>query len=75
MYVCICNKVTDGAIRDAVSEGVHDLNALSERLNVGTCCGKCKSCAKKVMREARAEMAYVALTNAVTGNRPEPALA
>ncbi len=58
MFVCICNQVTDKQIRKAVNDGVSSIDGLSNELNVGTCCGKCKSCAKKVMHEAIQENAY-----------------
>jgi len=58
MFVCICNQVTDKQIRRAVAEGISDMSALSSELNVGTCCGKCKTCAKKVLHEAIQENAY-----------------
>ena len=75
MYVCICNNVTDSDIRDAVDNGIRDLDGLSEQLNVATCCGKCKSCAKRVLREAKAEQAYVTLATAFPAVQTEPALA
>jgi len=59
MFVCICNQVTDKQIRQSVEEGVCSIESLSAELNVGTCCGKCKSCAKKVMREAMQKSATV----------------
>jgi bacterioferritin-associated ferredoxin len=52
MYVCVCNGVTDKQIIKAVEEGASTLQDLSDELNVATCCGRCASCAKKVMREA-----------------------
>lgn len=52
MYVCICNKVTDKQIHQAVENGVNSMQALSEELKVATCCGKCKGCARKEMRKA-----------------------
>ena len=58
MVVCICNQVTDKQIRSAVEGGVCNMQALSSELNVGTCCGKCKSCARKVMRAAMKENTY-----------------
>lgn len=58
MFVCICNQVTDKQIRRAAGEGICSFDALSRELNVGTCCGKCKSCAKKVLREALQENVY-----------------
>lgn len=57
MFVCICNQVTDKQIHQAVEEGVRSFKSLSSELNVGTCCGKCKHCAKKVLREAMQENA------------------
>lgn len=58
MFVCICNGVTDRQIRNAVEEGVvSTYRSLSKTLDVGTCCGKCKSCAKDVLREAIQETA------------------
>ena len=56
MYVCICNGVTDNDIRDAVYDGARNMRDLAEQLDVGTCCGTCKGCAKQVMRQAKAEM-------------------
>ncbi len=59
MFVCVCNQVTDKQIFRAVEKGISSFGALSSELNVGTCCGKCKSCAKKVMRAAIQQNAYV----------------
>ncbi|PCI07635.1 MAG: regulatory or redox protein complexing with Bfr, in iron storage and mobility [Gammaproteobacteria bacterium] len=58
MFVCVCNQVTDKQIRCAVEEGVCSLEGLSSELKVGTCCGKCKRCAKKVMRDAMKNNAH-----------------
>ena len=58
MFVCICNQVTDKQICRAVDEGASSIEDLSNELNLGTCCGKCKNCAKQVMREAIQEKAY-----------------
>jgi len=52
MYVCVCNSVTDKQIIKAAEEGATSLKDLSEELNVATCCGRCATCAKKVLREA-----------------------
>jgi len=58
MFVCICNQVTDKQIRQAAEEGLCSFDSLSAELNVGTCCGKCRTCARKVLREALKENAY-----------------
>ncbi len=51
MIVCVCNNVSDRKIRQAVDEGMSSLAELRTHLDVGTCCGKCHSCAKQVLRE------------------------
>lgn len=56
MYVCVCNSVTDKQIKKSVQQGAHSIECLSEELKVATCCGKCKNCAKRVLREARKEL-------------------
>lgn len=51
MIVCVCHNVSERKIRQAVDEGMTTMPALRENLGVGTCCGKCHSCAKTVLRE------------------------
>lgn len=51
MIVCICHNVSERKIRQAVDTGVTSMPELRDRLGVGTCCGKCHSCAKTVLRE------------------------
>ena len=51
MIVCVCNNVSERQIRRAVESGVTTMPQLREELSVGTCCGKCHSCAKTVLRE------------------------
>jgi bacterioferritin-associated ferredoxin len=55
MIVCVCNNVSDGKIRQAVANGLTSMSQLRTELEVGTCCGKCHSCAKHVLRECIAE--------------------
>jgi bacterioferritin-associated ferredoxin len=38
--------------------GAHTYAELREQLQVGTCCGKCASCARQVLRESLAEQAH-----------------
>ncbi|MCK5829873.1 MAG: (2Fe-2S)-binding protein [Methylococcales bacterium] len=51
MYVCICNEVTDKAIKHATDSGISSMKDLQNSLNVGTSCGRCSSCAKKLLKE------------------------
>lgn len=53
VYVCVCNKVTDKQIRQAVDAGADSLEALSQELAVATCCGRCRECALQVMTDAK----------------------
>jgi len=55
MYICICQAVTDTAIRRAVDEGVTTLPELSLRTGAGTQCGSCIPTARQIMDEALAE--------------------
>jgi bacterioferritin-associated ferredoxin len=52
MYVCVCNQVTDSAIRAACAEGAHSIGCLQTRLKVATRCGRCEECARRLLREA-----------------------
>ena len=56
MFVCVCNKVTDGQIREACENGASSMECLKKQLKVATCCGRCQDCAKRVLRESQAEM-------------------
>lgn len=58
MYICICKKITDTQIHQAVENGATSLDDLSERLGVATQCGKCGKCARNMVRRKVAEMAY-----------------
>lgn len=52
MYICICNNVTDRQIRKACENGANSIQCLQNELKVGTCCGRCKDCAKKIIQES-----------------------
>lgn len=52
MYVCICKKVTDRQIRQAVTEQrVHNLRTLRRELGGCDQCGKCAPDAKQIIRD------------------------
>ncbi|TFW08101.1 (2Fe-2S)-binding protein [Oxalobacteraceae bacterium OM1] len=55
MIVCVCHNISERKIRQAVDAGFDTMPALREQLGVGTCCGKCHSCAKTVLRECLEE--------------------
>lgn len=51
MYVCICNAVTDRAIRDAAARGVSTADELAAETGAGTCCGACRPLALQILNE------------------------
>lgn len=57
MIVCVCNNISDKKIRKAVASGMTSMRELRLELEVGTCCGKCHSCAKQVLRNCLDEAA------------------
>jgi bacterioferritin-associated ferredoxin len=56
MYVCLCQGVTDGQIREAIYEGCCSYRDVRETLGVATQCGKCACLAKQVVRETLNEV-------------------
>jgi bacterioferritin-associated ferredoxin len=57
MYVCICKGVTDTQIELAVDEGAQTMKDLSNQLHVGSQCGKCCQCAKRVLNKKLLQIA------------------
>ena len=57
MYVCICHGVTDSQIENAIDDGHETMRDLSAELNVGTQCGQCCGCAKKILNNKLMQIA------------------
>lgn len=55
MYVCLCNGVTESAIRNAVDEGVRTYRELSFKTGCGTTCGSCVPVARALLQEYLSE--------------------
>lgn len=51
MIVCVCANVSEKKIHHAVASGMTSMSELRANLEVATCCGKCASCAKQILRE------------------------
>ena len=54
MYICICNAITEKAVRDCVRQGACSVDQLAFQLGVGSSCGRCRDCANQVLREVQA---------------------
>ena len=52
MYVCVCNKVTDSQLRDAVASGAHSISALQRQLSIGSNCGTCLELGRELLNES-----------------------
>lgn len=55
MYVCLCNAVTEGQVRECAQSGACSLEELASALGVGAGCGRCRDCAQQLLAEARNE--------------------
>jgi bacterioferritin-associated ferredoxin len=69
MIVCICNNISEGKIRQAVYEGATSMAELRHNLGVATSCGKCHSCAKRVLKECLDSSHDQHLTQAISFHR------
>ena len=54
MIVCVCRRVSDRQIREAVAAGADSLEHLQIDLGVAMQCGRCADCATRVLCDARA---------------------
>jgi bacterioferritin-associated ferredoxin len=52
--VCICNGVTDHAIRDVAAAGCRTIAELTMRTGCGASCGSCVEMAQQLLDEAQA---------------------
>ncbi len=61
MYICLCEAVTDEAVREAVANGVVEASELSETLGLGGNCGACLEAAQAIIDTCSAsELSYAA---------------
>ena len=56
MYICICNAVTEKAVRECARNGVGSVDELTLELGVGAGCGRCRECASDVLRDVQGEL-------------------
>ena len=51
MYVCICNAVTDRAIREAAESGAHSFAEVRRRTGCSGSCGTCSDLAQQILED------------------------
>ena len=49
MIVCVCNRVSESQVREALRDGHKSVESLSECLGVGTGCGSCLEYAQELI--------------------------
>ncbi len=54
MYVCICNGITESAVREAARNGCASVSELTMRTGCGATCGTCLDMAAQLLEETRA---------------------
>ncbi|MDZ4811662.1 MAG: (2Fe-2S)-binding protein [Pseudomonadota bacterium] len=67
MYVCVCNAVTETAVRAAACAGVRNMDALTARTGCGSGCGCCREFASNLLAEHA-----LAMDQAATGENVLP---
>lgn len=73
MIVCVCRRVSDRAIREAVATGAMTVRAVGERTRAGTGCGGCRPVIERLILTAREERAGAPVQLAALV--PQPTLA
>lgn len=58
MYVCLCNGVTERAVREAAASGARDLADLIAMTGCAAGCGSCAETAVQVLQQSRAEQRF-----------------
>jgi bacterioferritin-associated ferredoxin len=55
LYICICNAITEKAVRECAANGACSVDQLTMELGVGSGCGRCRECATDVLREVQSQ--------------------
>lgn len=58
MYVCVCNGITDRAVREAADSGARDLSDLIAMTGCASSCGSCADTAMQILNESRRERRF-----------------
>jgi len=52
MIVCLCHRISDRDIADAVQSGVRDFETLQDETCIARNCACCEDCARQVFEQA-----------------------
>lgn len=56
MIICVCKRVNSAQVKQALEEGVTEVSELSERLGLGTGCGRCVEFTKQMLLNERSSL-------------------
>ncbi|ADT70395.1 MAG: bacterioferritin-associated ferredoxin [Pseudoalteromonas tetraodonis] len=59
MYICLCHGVTDKKIEQTIDDGATTMRELTKELKVGSQCGKCCCCTKKILNRKLIQIADI----------------
>ena len=51
MYICICKKITDSQIKQAIDDGLTTMKDLRRELDIASECGKCGKCTRNLLKK------------------------
>lgn len=54
MYVCICNGISDRAIREAAEAGCDTVAEMTMRTGAVACCGSCRDLVAEIIQDVQA---------------------
>lgn len=70
MIVCVCHRVSDRDIDQAVRSGTHSFDLLLDDTRVASRCGRCHDCAREVFDAARQRHGVLAIVPAAVAGQP-----
>lgn len=53
MYICLCNAITEKAVRECAQRGACSIDQLAFELGIGSGCGRCRDCANELLRDVQ----------------------
>ena len=57
MYVCLCNAISDKAIKKSIANGATSMRELYQEHDIGKQCGKCCKDVKGILNEELLKLA------------------
>ncbi|MFT4798925.1 MAG: bacterioferritin-associated ferredoxin [Candidatus Azotimanducaceae bacterium] len=56
MMICVCKRINSAQIKEALDDGVTQVAELSDRLGLGTGCGRCVEFTKKMLMSRQSDL-------------------